>query len=492
MYVDKCQAGGQEERGCIEHILALRLIIDYAIKEKVKLFVLFIDFSKAYDKVPRKTLFEILKKLGCGKRFLRALISIYRNTVNILNSAYIKATIGVKQGGPMSCILFIIYLNVLAGMLKVLGNDSFLLDVHAFMLMDDTVLLASTRERIIEKFTVLMKFCEKYGMVVNEVKTQMMVINRTAADRYDFTVSGVAVKNTTSYIYLGSPFTENGKISDVIKLHAKSRSKDLNKFKIFCKKNETMPFQFKKKVLDAAITSSLLYGCETWLSFNLKDVEKMYIGAVKSVLGVRETSRSDTVLIEAGMLSLKELIIKRTSTFIKKELGCDRIADTPLRKIFKICQSKRTGGFRFLNNISAHTTTGNDNSVLHAFRQQTTSKALTYKSINPDLSVHKAYTTSDYIDERERLVFTRFRLCSHHLKIETGRWARIEKENRVCGCGTGVQDEYHVLLRCTKTDDVRRKFGVRVEEYEDVGVLMDTLDVHKLVSFVYACMKIFE
>ena len=124
---------------------------------------------------------------------------------------------------------------------------------------------------------------------------------------------------------MGSPFTENGKISDVIKLHAKSRSKDLNKFKIFCKKNETMPFQFKKKVLDAAITSSLLYGCETWLSFNLKDVEKMYIGAVKSVLGVRETSRSDTVLIEAGMLSLKELIIKRTSTFIKKELGYDRV-----------------------------------------------------------------------------------------------------------------------------------------------------------------------
>ena len=101
------------------------------------------------------------------------------------------------------------------------------------------------------------------------------------------------------------------------------------------------------------------------------------------------------------------------------------------------------------------------------------------------------YTTSDYINERERLVFTRFRLCSHHLKIETGRWARIEKENRLCGCGTGVQDELHVLLRCTKTD-VRRKFGVRVEDYEDVGVLMDTLDVHKLVSFVYACMKIFE
>ena len=103
MDVDNSQAGGQEKRGCIEHILALRLMFDYAIKENVKLFVLFIDFSKAYDKVPRSILFDILKKLGCGKRFLCALMSIYRNTVNILNSEYVKASIGVKHNGPMSC-----------------------------------------------------------------------------------------------------------------------------------------------------------------------------------------------------------------------------------------------------------------------------------------------------------------------------------------------------------------------------------------------------
>ena len=225
MDIDRCQAGGQALRGCIEHILALRLLIDYAIKERVKLFVLFVDFSKAYDKVPRKTLLEILKNIGRGKRFLRALISTYKNTVNILNSEYIKATIGVKQGEPISCLLFIIYLNlnVLAVMLRMLPSDSFLMGIHAMMLADDTVLLASNREKIKEKFEVLMKFCEKYGMVVNELKTQMMVIYGVAADRYDFAVRGVVVKHTTSYIYLGSPFTENGKVKGVIKLHVKSR-----------------------------------------------------------------------------------------------------------------------------------------------------------------------------------------------------------------------------------------------------------------------------
>ena len=161
--------------------------------------------------------------------------------------------------------LFIIYLNVLAVMIRALGNDSYLNDIHALMLMDDTVLLATTREKMIEKFTVLMDFCKKYGMFINEIKTQMMVINGTKEDRHPFTVYDITVKHTTSYVYLGSPFTENGKMKDVIKLHVKSRTKDLNKLRIFCKKNETMPYSFKKKVLEAAIISSLLYGCETWL-----------------------------------------------------------------------------------------------------------------------------------------------------------------------------------------------------------------------------------
>ena len=132
-------------------------------------------------------MFDVLKKLGCVtlvircerdwgcvKRFLRALIAIYKDTINILNSEYVRSTVGVKQGGPMSCLLFVIYLNVLALMLKAFGNDSFLLDVHALMLMDDTVLLASTRKKMIEKFTSLMDFCKKYGMQINELKTNLI------------------------------------------------------------------------------------------------------------------------------------------------------------------------------------------------------------------------------------------------------------------------------------------------------------------------------
>ena len=109
-----------------------------------------------------------------------------------------------------------------------------------------------------------------------------------------------------------------------------------------------MPFMYKKKVLEAVIISSLLYVCETWLSDRVKVTETLHIGAVKSLLGVRETTRSDTVLIEAGMPSVSELIRRKTTAFSKKELLGEHVEETPLRKIYKICEQKQTNGYKYI------------------------------------------------------------------------------------------------------------------------------------------------
>ena len=46
------QAGAQSKRGRVEHIVVLRLFTNVARRERHKLFVTFIDLSKAYDMVP--------------------------------------------------------------------------------------------------------------------------------------------------------------------------------------------------------------------------------------------------------------------------------------------------------------------------------------------------------------------------------------------------------------------------------------------------------
>ena len=94
--IDKCQAGGQRRRGCIEQIVTLCLLIDFAKYKRQKLYVLFVDFSKAYDRVPRQKLLKHLKSLGCGRLMLLAIQAMYKCTKNVLKSAIIDSSIGVR------------------------------------------------------------------------------------------------------------------------------------------------------------------------------------------------------------------------------------------------------------------------------------------------------------------------------------------------------------------------------------------------------------
>ena len=85
--------------------------MDYALFKKMKLYVVFVDFSKAYDRVPRDKLIECLKEKGCGKMMLMAIHKIYACTKSVLKSAMIMSTVGIRQGAPTSCLLFAIYLD---------------------------------------------------------------------------------------------------------------------------------------------------------------------------------------------------------------------------------------------------------------------------------------------------------------------------------------------------------------------------------------------
>ena len=60
-------------------------------------------------------------------------------------------------------------------------------------------------------------------------------------------------------------------------------------------------------------------------------------------------------------------------------------------------------------------------------------KFVTYREVlNPDLEFHDIYKSSVYIPDYLRVAFSRLRLMSHNLKIETGRWSRLPRESRLC------------------------------------------------------------
>jgi len=109
-----------------------------------------------------------LIKLGCGYLMVLAIASLYTDTQMMLGAAIITTTIGLRQGSPTSCFLFTLYINGLVHRMKSsCSNDSFLRWIHCLLLMDDTVILATTREMCIKKLTILQEFCLESGMMIN-------------------------------------------------------------------------------------------------------------------------------------------------------------------------------------------------------------------------------------------------------------------------------------------------------------------------------------
>ena len=105
----------------------------------------------------------------------------------------------------------------------------------------------------------------------------------------------------------------------------------------------------------------------------------------------------------------------------------------------------------------------------------------TYLNIlNVTMDVHPIYTSDMFIPDYQRVSFSRIRLMSHNLKIETGRWSRIPRERRVCQCdNTQVQTEAHILIDCNLTDSIRLRYPMLnfsnvsrlLSEAEHIGML---------------------
>ena len=119
-------------------------------------------------------------------------------------------------------------------------------------------------------------------------------------------------------------------------------------------------------------------------------------------------------------------------------------------------------------------------------KSQTSSKRAFYLGMNPNMNVHQVYTLKGrFVQERWRIAFSRLRLVSHTLRIETGRWARIPVEMRLCDCGFGIQDERHVLFTCPRTNDMR-------DHYSTIDELFNERDPNKLCHYIYRVLQVYN
>ena len=116
----------------------------------------------------------------------------------------------------------------------------------------------------------------------------------------------------------------------------------------------------------------------------------------------------------------------------------------PFRFVWKLCEANRTKGYKLLTEeMSAVWDPEAD--VAQRIRDATGTKLITYRSKNPNLTIHPIYVNLvSALAEQNRVRFTRVRTSAHDLAVK-GRCFRAPRELRYCACGPTVQTEYHVV-----------------------------------------------
>ena len=110
------QAGFGKDRSCIDQIATLRILVEQTIDWSSLLYLLFVDFEKAFDSADREAMWRILRHYGIPDKIINMLKVQYQGfTCQVLHGGTMTAPIEVKtdvrQGCILSPLLFLVVLD---------------------------------------------------------------------------------------------------------------------------------------------------------------------------------------------------------------------------------------------------------------------------------------------------------------------------------------------------------------------------------------------
>uniref|UniRef100_I3KYI1 Reverse transcriptase domain-containing protein n=1 Tax=Oreochromis niloticus TaxID=8128 RepID=I3KYI1_ORENI len=208
------QRGFIASPGCAENLAILNGMIRTSKRKLLPLAVVFIDFAKAFDSVSHKHIAEVLTRMGVDEHLRDLIRDSYRNCSTTIRAGKtatppIRLNVGVKQGDPLSPLLFNLALDPLLRTLDVEGRgfDVGGQRVTSFAFADDLVLVSDSWAGMDRNLRILEKFSEMTGLEVNPTKCHSFMIS-ISGRRYE-------INNCSRWLLKGTPINMVGGESSV-------------------------------------------------------------------------------------------------------------------------------------------------------------------------------------------------------------------------------------------------------------------------------------
>jgi len=171
--IDDMQFGFMKGKGTTDAIFMARYMQEnFRVKGK-KLSFGFVDFEKAFDRVPREMISWAMRKWGVEEWLAFAVISMNTGAKTAVRTVYGNSTgfevkVGMHQGSALGPLLFVIVMEAISREFRVALP-------WELLYADDLAVIAETEEELIKRLNEWKDNVESKGMRVNMNTTKVMI-----------------------------------------------------------------------------------------------------------------------------------------------------------------------------------------------------------------------------------------------------------------------------------------------------------------------------
>ena len=183
--INEDQTGYMKNRFIGFNLRQIQDIIDYADLYKIEGAIIFIDFSKAFDSLEWDFMFGTLKHFRFNESFISWVKTLYSDIQTcVMNNGWVsenfKNSRGIHQGCPLSALLFVLSVEIMALNLrrsKDIKGITVKLDeknhsIKSSQLADDTTLFCNSKEDVLKAMNEIEIFGSFSGLLLNRNKTE--------------------------------------------------------------------------------------------------------------------------------------------------------------------------------------------------------------------------------------------------------------------------------------------------------------------------------
>ncbi|KAK3545223.1 hypothetical protein QTP70_002063 [Hemibagrus guttatus] len=270
----------------------------------------FVDLEKAFDRVPCGILWEVLWEYGVRGPLLRAVRSLYNRSRSLVRIASCKSDlfpvhVGLRQGCPLSPVLFIVFMDRISrrsqGLEGVRFGDH---RISSLIFADDVVLLASSGLDLQHALGRFAAECEAAGMRVSTSKSEAMVLNRKKV-ACTLQVGGEVLPQVEEFKYLGVLFTSEGRMDREIDRWIGAAAAVMRSMHRSVVVKKELSRKAKLSIYQSIYALTLTYGHELWVMTERvrSQIQAAEMSFLRRVAGrsLRDRVRSSVTREELGV-----------------------------------------------------------------------------------------------------------------------------------------------------------------------------------------------